>query len=106
MVGMSYSSALQQYLGHQAGRLGRQPKLRVRVNNFDAMGRMVEKGVGISVMPETAAMRCRTTMAISIVRLSDDWALRQLILCFRRFDDLPIHAQRLIEHLTQPAAAA
>jgi len=106
LVGMSYSSALQQYLGHQASRLGRQPKLRVRVNNFDAMARMVEKGVGISVLPETAALRCRKSMDIGIVGLTDKWALRHLLLCVRRLDELPIHAQRLIEHLTQAAPTA
>lgn len=106
LVGMSYSSALQQYLGHQASRLGRQPKLRVRVNNFEAMGQMVEKGVGISVLPESAALRCRKTMDIGILDLTDTWALRHLILCVRHFDDLPIHAQRLIEHLTQRSEAA
>lgn len=106
LVGMSYSSALQQYLGHQASRLGRQPKLRVRVNNFDAMARMVEKGVGISVLPETAALRCRKSMDIGIVDLTDKWALRHLLLCVRRLDELPIHAQRLIEHLTHAAPPA
>lgn len=106
LVGMSYSSALQQYLGHQASRLGRQPKLRVRVNNFDAMARMVEKGVGISVLPETAALRCRKSIDIGIVDLTDKWALRHLLLCVRRLDELPIHAQRLIEHLTHAAPPA
>jgi DNA-binding transcriptional LysR family regulator len=97
---MSYSSALQQYLGHQAAKLGRRPKLRVRVNSFEALGRMVEQGVGIGIIPESAALRCRTSMDLAVRRLTDRWALRQLIVCCRRFDDLPVHAQRLIEHLT------
>ena len=100
LVGMSYSSALQQYLGHQAAQLGRLPKLRVRVNSFEAMGRMVEQGVGLSVMPESAALRCRKSMALGMLPLTDKWALRRLIICVRRFDDLPVHAKRLIEHLT------
>jgi DNA-binding transcriptional LysR family regulator len=100
LVGMSYSSALQQYLGHQAAKLGRRPKLRVRVNSFEALGRMVEQGVGIGIIPESAALRCRTSMDLAVRRLTDRWALRRLIVCCRRFDDLPVHAQRLIEHLT------
>lgn len=113
LVGMSYSSALQQYLGHQAAKLGRRPKLRVRVNSFEALGRMVEQGVGIGILPESAALRCRKSMDLVLRRLTDRWALRRLIICCRRFDDLPVHAQRLVEHLTashlpperQPAAA-
>jgi DNA-binding transcriptional LysR family regulator len=106
LVGMSYSSALQQYLGHQAGQIGRQPKLRVRVNSFEAMGRMVEQGVGLSVVPESAALRCLRSMALDMLPLTDKWALRRLIICVRRFDDLPVHAQRLIEHLTASAQPA
>ena len=106
LVGMSYSSALQQYLGHQAGQIGRQPKLRVRVNSFEAMGRMVEQGVGLSVVPESAALRCLKSMALDMLPLTDKWALRRLIICVRRFADLPVHAQRLIEHLTASARPA
>jgi DNA-binding transcriptional LysR family regulator len=100
LVGMSYSSALQQYLGHQAAPLGRQPRLRVRVNSFEAVGRMVEQGVGVAIIPDSAALRCRKSMDIGMLRLTDAWALRRLIICCRRFDELPVHAKRLIEHLT------
>jgi DNA-binding transcriptional LysR family regulator len=104
LVGMSYGSALQQYLGHQAGKLGRQPRLRVRVNSFEAVGRMVENGVGVAVIPESAALRCLKSMDLGIRPLTDKWALRRLIICCRRFDDLPVHARRLIEHLTAAGA--
>jgi DNA-binding transcriptional LysR family regulator len=106
LVGMTYSSALQQYLGHQATLLGRQPKLRVRVNSFDAMGRMVEQGVGISILPESAAERCRKSMALGMLPLTDKWAYRQLVICCRRYADLPVHAQRLIDHLKSPVQMA
>ena len=104
LVGMTYSSALQQYLGHQATLLGRQPKLRVRVNSFEAVGRMVEQGVGISIIPDSAAHRCRKSMALGIVPLTDRWAFRQLVICCRRYTELPVHAQRLIDHLKTPDA--
>lgn len=106
LVGMTYSSALQQYLGHQATLLGRQPKLRVRVNSFDAVGRLVEQGVGISIIPDSAAQRCRKSMAIGIVRLTDRWAFRKLVICCRRYAELPVHAQRLIDHLKVPEGGA
>ena len=105
LVGMSYSSALQQYLGHQAAPLGRQPRLRVRVNSFEAVGRMVEQGVGLAILPDSAALRCRKSMDIASIPLAEAWALRRLIICCRRFAALPVHAQRLIEHLTAAGAA-
>lgn len=98
-VGLSPGSALQEYLGQHAARAGRPLKFRVRLRGFDAVCRMVEQGVGLGVVPETAARRCQRSMAIRTVGLTDRWALRQLTLCMRRFDELPAHAQALVAHL-------
>ena len=98
-VGLSAGSALQDHLGQHAARGGRALKLRVRVRGFDAVCRMVERGVGIGIVPETAARRCRRGMKIASVPLSDPWAVRHLKLCVRRLDALPVHAQRLVAHL-------
>jgi hypothetical protein len=54
---------------------------------------------GIAVVPETAADRCRRTMALGLLRLTDSWATRRLIVCVRRLDALAAHARRLVEHL-------
>ncbi len=40
-------------------------------------------------------------MAIQMARLADPWSLRHLTICVRRLDALPVHAQRLVEHLRQ-----
>jgi DNA-binding transcriptional LysR family regulator len=97
-VGLSSANALQNYLGQQAARAGRTLKLRVQLNGFDAICRMVEYGVGVAVIPETAT-RYRRRSAIAVVRLTDAWSVRKLMLCVRRFDDLSAHAKQLIEHL-------
>lgn len=99
-VGLSAGSALQEHLGQHALRAGRPLRLRIRLRSFDAICRMIEQGVGVGVMPETAAQRCRRSMAIVVVPLTDRWALRQLVICARRFDALPLHAQRLAERLS------
>lgn len=101
-VGLSAGSALQEHLNQHALRAGGSLKLRIRLRSFDAICRMVEQGVGVAVIPEAAAQRCRRSMAIATVRLSDDWALRQLTLCARRFDALPLPAQRLVQSLSAP----
>jgi len=98
-VGLSAGSALQDHLGQHAARGGRALKLRVRVRGFDAVCRMVERGVGVGIVPETAVRRCRRSMAIASVPLADAWALRHLTLCVRRLDALAAHAQQLVAHL-------
>jgi len=99
-VGLAATNALQQHLGQHAVQAGRPLKLRVRLGSFDAVCRMVENGVGLAVIPETAARRCRQTMAIRIARLSDPWSLRHLNVCVRSLSELPDYAQRLVHHLT------
>jgi DNA-binding transcriptional LysR family regulator len=103
-VGLAPGSALQEHLGRHAARAGRALKLRVRLGGFDAVCRMVEQGVGLAVVPQTAARRCRRSMAIRAVPLSDPWALRQLVICVRRLDALPAHARRLVERLREDSS--
>ena len=98
-VGLSPGSALQEHLSRHAARAGHALKLRVRLRGFEAVCRMVEQGVGLAVVPESAARRCRRSMAIRTVRLTDAWAHRNLTICVRQLDALPAHARRLIEHL-------
>jgi DNA-binding transcriptional LysR family regulator len=103
-VGLAPGSALQEHLGRHAARAGRTLKLRVRLGGFDAVCRMVGQGVGLAVVPQTAARRCRRSMAIRAVPLSDPWALRHLVICVRRLDALPAHARRLVEHLREDSS--
>jgi DNA-binding transcriptional LysR family regulator len=98
-IGLAGDSALQRYLALHAARAGKPLKVRVRLRSFDAICRMVENGVGISVIPEAAARRCEQTMAIRWIALSDPWALRHLTICLRRFDELPSYTRKLIEEI-------
>jgi molybdate transport repressor ModE-like protein len=104
-VGLAAGNALTEHLAWQAARLGRSMKLRIRLRRTDTVCSMVESGVGIAVVPETAAKRSRRTMSFSTLRLTDAWATRQLVICVRRLDALPAHARRLVEHLARTASA-
>lgn len=98
-VGLAATNALQQHLGQRAIQAGKPLKLRVRLGSFDAACRMVGNGIGLAIIPETAARRCKRSAAIRISRLADQWALRQLHVCVRRSSDLPPPAHLLLEHL-------
>lgn len=98
-VGLTATNALQQHLAQHAAQAGQPLKLRVRLGSFDAICRMVESGVGIAVVPATAARRSRKAAAIRIASLTDPWSLRHLKLCVRRLSELPMQAQLLVEHL-------
>lgn len=100
-VGLTGDNALQAYLAGHAARAGCRLKYRVRLRSFDAVCRMVERNVGVGVIPEHAAIRLQRSMGIRRVRLTDAWATRLLRICVRRFDDLPVFARQLIEHLRE-----
>jgi DNA-binding transcriptional LysR family regulator len=98
-VGLPAGSALQDHINDHAVRAGQRLKLRVRLPGFDAMCRVVESGIAVAVVSKTAALRCRQTMAISLVPLSDPWTVRHLRICVRSLETLPAHARSLVEHL-------
>jgi DNA-binding transcriptional LysR family regulator len=99
IVGMFEGSSIQTYLEGHAARMGKQINYRVRLHGFLAMGRMVENNVGVAIMPDTAALRCKQTMNLRIVKLTDSWATRQLSLCMRSYAELPLHVRELVEML-------
>lgn len=100
-VGLTRTSALQRHLAGHAARLGKSMRLRVGVGSFDEICRMVETGVGMAIIPEAAAKRCRRTMAIALVGLAEPWARRRLVICTRAAERLPAPAARLLLHLQQ-----
>ena len=78
MVGLDRASAIQRFLADKANRVGRPLRLRVQLRSFDAICRLVECNVGVGIVPETTVKRTERNMAITSVRLTDAWALREL----------------------------
>ena len=70
---------------------------------FDAVCRLVERNVGVGIVPETTARWAAQTMAIKAVDLTDAWALRDLTICVRDFEALPPYARQLVEHMRASA---
>lgn len=98
-VGQPEDAALQEHLSRHAAAARRRLRLRVRVRSFDAICRLVGAGVGIAVVPRTAAERGRRLAPLRLLPLSDPWAERRLGICVRSLAGLPPHARRLVEHL-------
>jgi DNA-binding transcriptional LysR family regulator len=98
-VGLDRTSAIQRFLADKAARLGRPLRLRVQLRSFDAVCRMVERNVGVGIVPETTVRWAAKSMAIEAVELADAWALRELTICVRDFDALPPYARQLVEHM-------
>ena len=103
LVGLDRASSLQRFLSAKAVREGRPLRLRVQLRSFDAVCRLVERGVGVGIVPETTARRAAKTMSLGVVILADDWALRDLTICVRALDELAPYARQLVESLRSEA---
>jgi DNA-binding transcriptional LysR family regulator len=102
-VGLPAGNALQDQMEDHAARAGRRLKLRVRLAGFDAICQVVGRGIGVAVLPATAARRHQRSTAIRIIPLTDTWAPRRLTICVRSLATLPPQGQRLVDHLRERA---
>ena len=99
MVGMHPGSTLQTFLAQVVEQLGKPQKLRVQLSSFDAMCRMIGAGVGIGIVPESAAKRYLQPMGLVQIELTDAWSVRERYILVREQKRLPTYAQSLIDIL-------
>ena len=102
-VGLIEGSALQEHVAHHARRAGKKLSYRIRLRSIEAVCRMVGQGIGIGVVPKTAAMRCARSSGIKRIPLTDEWASRNLLLCVRSADALPVYVQQMMQHILSAA---
>ena len=103
-IGLHEGSTLLAFLRGQMEKNGYDRALRLHVRSFEAMCRLIEAGVGIGVVPESAARRHSRTMKIRLVQLADPWALRPRYVLARSLAALPMAARALVQELVQAAA--
>ncbi len=99
-VGLLRGTAIQQRMQQAAAALGRLLRVRIQVNSFDAVCRMVEGGVGLGLVPERAAEPFVNLGRLHQLRLSDAWAERSLVLATPPQRPPSTSVMRLIAHLT------
>ncbi len=105
VVGLPEGSALQDTWDRRAAGRGAALNHRVRVPSFDAQLRLIERGVGVALLPEATARRGARTMAIDVLPLSDPYLVRRLLICVKRFNAMPTETQSLVEHLRRAEPA-
>ena len=104
-VGMSAGGAMHSFIAGIAREHGWSLRLRIHVGNYDAMCRLIECGVGIGVVTESAARRHARTTDIRVLRLVDEWSVQPLKICVRSLDALPGLAGELVQVLVEQARA-
>ncbi|HRK23401.1 MAG TPA: LysR substrate-binding domain-containing protein [Beijerinckiaceae bacterium] len=98
-IGLHEGSTLLAFIRALMDQHGHDRPLRIQVRSFEAMCRMVEAGVGVGIMPESAAIRHSKTMRIATAALVDSWALRERCVLVREIEALPASARDLVDRM-------
>ena len=98
-VGLHTGSSIMLLLTRAAMAAQRSLRVRIQVTSYDALARMVESGLGIGVMPRAVAEALVKSVDITAIALTDAWAQRELSICVRAYDALPVAARLLVDSL-------
>lgn len=98
-VGLPVGSALQRLLQRAAALAGRSLSQRVIIANFEAALGVVRAGLAIGVIPREVIDRQGSASGLRALALTDAWAERRFVLCFRDAEGLPAAARLLCDYL-------
>ncbi len=96
-------SAINRMLLQHANDLNLPLKLRIQVTSYDALCLMVDSGLGVALLPAAVASHHAKNLAIRVITLNETWARRELRICVRAYDALPVAAKLLVSHLRRDA---
>lgn len=105
-VGPHAESSLLALMSDAAREAGKPLRQRVKVSSFDAMCRLVETRLGITLLPAGVLAGPVAEGRIRAVALKDAWAVRQLYVVARELEALSPLARTLVDHLHQVSIQA
>ena len=94
-------SIVQLTLRRAAAVVGQTIRHRIQVTTFDAACRSVAAGLGIAIVPREASAAQARALGLAIVPLTDPWAERRFVVCFRARESLSAAARLLAEYLSE-----
>jgi DNA-binding transcriptional LysR family regulator len=100
-VGPHADSSIARLMVDGAKACGKALEQRVLASSFDAMCRLVQTRLGITLLPEGVLAPHVEAGRIAMVRLAENWAHRRLLVVLRDPDQLSPITRTLIEHLQQ-----
>ncbi|HEY6898896.1 MAG TPA: LysR family transcriptional regulator [Rhodocyclaceae bacterium] len=103
-ISLDGSSSIHAFLLAQARNAGRTLRLRIQVRSFDSVCRMAAAGVGVGMVPLSAAQQAARSYPLTSVELSDAWATRALQIVIRPESAANRHVAALAMHLAGGSA--
>jgi DNA-binding transcriptional LysR family regulator len=98
-IGLQQDASLYSLIQHSAHHLGVSLRLRIQVRSFEAICRMIHTGLGLGILPDQAVKTYLPTMNVIAIPIDEPWAERELRLCVRSPEALPVIARQMLDHL-------
>lgn len=98
-IGLEDSASMMSLLSQEAVRHQKVLKLRVQVRSFEAVGRMVQAGLGIGILPEHVARTAAEGLGLVVLPLAEAWAVRRMLVCVREGRTIDSSLQKLLDTL-------
>lgn len=102
-VGLQASSAVNVTLARAAAVAGKSLRYRTQVSNFEASLRVVRANLSLSIIPQEIAASHAQVMPLRVIPLTNPWAKRQFVICFRQREALTPAAAMLLDSLVDAA---
>jgi DNA-binding transcriptional LysR family regulator len=106
IIALESGSSMMRLLAEHAVIAEKSLRLRVQVRSFEVVCRMVQAGLGVGLLPYQAATALSTGMALSVRRLSEDWAERRMLVCVQKDRSANGLVTSLLDHLISSTVVA
>jgi DNA-binding transcriptional LysR family regulator len=100
-VGLQPESLMNAFLGGVAARAGRSLAYRINVTTFEAACRVIAARLAIGVIPSDIARAYESSFGLRVLSLADDWARREIVMCMRDYEALPVPSRAFVDHLRE-----
>lgn len=96
LVGLHEGSSLVSFLRSIFDNSGRDFPLRIQLYSFESICQMIDAGVGIGIIPESAAKRYMATTSTRQIPINEPWVVRERNIVVRDPEMLPESAKILL----------
>lgn len=74
-------------------------KSHIQVTSFDAACRVAAANLALAIVPVGASALMIKSLGLKVIPLTDEWATRSFVICFRDRDELKVPAKLLLDSL-------
>lgn len=101
LVQMGFETAITRLLSAKASEAGYPMRVRVTVESFGAVCRMISAGFGLGILPEFAAASHIDHSRLRLIELDEPWSVREMLICVKTGSNLSVPSELLISFLRE-----